>query len=119
MGLPLLTFEDDFISSMCGMSAEGVEQRWVDAFEDGRRVLEQAVQAKLRSNPATKAWASQTSVRLQGGSFVVVPPKAHEEELMGMELGDGSQRPQALLRGGLVRGLGSAANAITQGLDLT
>lgn len=118
MGLPLLTFEDEFIDSMCGVSGAAIAERWTDAFESGRLELQSAVRAKLRANPATKQWADDVTVVLQGDSYVVVPPKGAEDELMAIELGDGSERPQGLLRGGLVRGVGAAARAITEGLDL-
>lgn len=118
MGLPLLTFEDEFVDSMCGIDAASITKRWTDAFEDGRLALQDAVQARMRSNPATKQWADSVSVTLQGGSFVVVPPAGIEAELMAIELGDGTERPQAVLQGGVVRGASAAAQAITDGLDM-
>lgn len=119
MGQPLFTFEDDFISSMCGMSDAEVRETWTNAFEDGRRAMEMSVQERARQSPAMKVHADDLTVKIEDGSFVVVIPADIEDDVMAMELGTDGRAPQPVLRGGVVHGAGAAAKAISDALELS
>lgn len=118
MGQPLFTFEDDFISSLCGVDDGEIEERWEDAFEEGRLAVQREVRSKLASVRETKKIADDVTVRYADGAFVVVVPSAHAEMVQQLEVGTPTSRPRGLLRGGVARGCTPAAKAISDGLAL-
>jgi hypothetical protein len=118
VGQPLLTFMDEFISSLCGVDDGEIEKRWADAFEDGRIAVQTEVQGKLRSTRETSKIADDVTVHYSDGSYVVVVPSAHAEAVQQLEVGTPTQRPRGLLRTGVARGCTPASKAITDGLEM-
>ena len=118
MGQPLFQLDSSFVSSVSfGNSDAEVNQRLVDAFEDGRLAMRDEIRRRAREADVWKDYADEIDVALQKDGYVVVLPDDAEEELLDLEYGTFTESMKPVLRNGVVQSRQAVEKAIAVMLD--
>ena len=113
----LFAFDDNFIVSMCfGASDAETSRMLVDALEAGRLEVEGSVQRSMRMSQWSDR-ADEFSVRLMGGSYVTIPPKDIEADVLDAEYGGADSPARPLIRQGMTQARTKAQTVITKRLE--